>query len=261
MTSYIGPVGSLIPVKCPSSLSVSGGRGVSFTRTLGRQKAFMGRVTSRTWEATLSAATEPRKMAGLAWLVDYGTPPFVWYGSDAAVGNILEPSVAGLVPTSISGLEGPMVEVEAGVWVKSALPTVTSVSMPYRGGSLDPVAVVPGVALTVSGWVRGASSVAVVWRDVLGASMSTVTASFGTSTGLVRRWATFTPPSGAVQMTLQFFCTQLAGPAVSLTDAVAPYVPGKGCKRAVPHGLSEALTMTTRESSMGGYSFTITEVG
>lgn len=261
MTSYIGPVGSLIPVKCPSSLDTSGGRDVSFTRTLGRQKAFMGKVASRTWGASLSPATSPGKVAGLAWLADYGNPPFVWYGPDAVMGNILEPATTGLVPNATNGLEGPLVEVEPDVWLKSALPAVSSISMPYRAGMLDSVAVIPGVPLTVSGWVRGVASVAVVWRDILGASITTNSRSLGTSTGLVRRSTTLTPPDGAVQMTMQFFCTQLAGPAVSLTGGLTPYSSGKGCKRAVVHGLSEALTMATSQQAMSGYSFTITEVG
>lgn len=263
MTSYIGPVGSLIPVKCPSSLGVSGGRDVSFTRTLGRQKAFMGKVASRTWDAALSDATTPGQLAGLRWLADYGTAPFVWFGPDAVMRNMLDPAVGGLVGGTHSGLEGPMVEVEPDVWVKSAVPNgVSSVALPYRSGSLDPVPVMPGRPVTVSAWLRGSvSRIDIAWRNLAGAIVSS---SAGTATArpsLQRASRTLTPPVGAVQMTITYFGDQVAGPAVSMTDRLNSYSPGKGCKRVVVHGLSEALVMATADVAYSSASFTITEVG
>lgn len=262
MTSYIGPVGSLIPVKCPSSLGVSGGRDVSFTRTLGRQKAFMGKVASRTWEASLGLAT-PGQLAGLQWLADYGTAPFVWFGPDAVMRNVLDPAVGGLVSGTHSGLEGPLVEVEPDVWVKSAVPNgVSSVALPYRSGFLDPVPVMPGRPVTVSAWLRGSvSRIDIAWRNLAGAILSS---SAGTATArpaLRRASRTLTPPAGAVQMTVTFFGDQIAGPAISMTDRLTSYSPGKGCGRAVVHGLSEALVMATDQQAYSSASFTITEVG
>lgn len=262
MTSYIGPVGSLIPVKCPSSLGVSGGRDVSFTRTLGRQKAFMGKAASRTWEASLGLAT-PGQLAGLQWLADYGTAPFAWYGPDAVARNILEPAVAGLVPGRHSGLEGPMVEVEPGVWVKSAVRDGgTGLSIPLRSGSLDPVPILPGKPVTVSAWLRGtASGIDVAWRDLSGTTVGSSAGPLASRASLTRVSRTLVAPAGAAQVSITFQAEQVAGPAVSLTDKLASYSPGKGCKRAVVHGLSEALVMATDQQAYSSASFTITEVG
>ena len=261
-TAFIGPVGSLVPFLGPSSESISDDRAVSFADTLGRRKAFMGRKSPRTWACELNARY-PRELSGLRWLASYGNPPFVWYPPDAVFGNILEPAVAGLVSGRHNGLEGALVEVEPGVWVKSAVPDGGgAVSLPYRGGALDPIPVIPGRPVTVSAWLRGASSrIDVAWRDVSGATISSSTGPASSRPSLVRVSRTLTPPAGAVQMTLVFQCDQVAGPSVSLTGSMTPYSPGKGCKRAVVHGLSESLAVVTQQESLSGYSFTVSEVG
>lgn len=268
MTTYIGPVGSLIGIKCPSELSISGGREVTLARTLSRQKAFLARAGFREWSAQLSPATTPGQVAGLAWLAEFGNPPFVWYPPDAVIGNILDPAVAGLVPGRHNGLEGPLVEVEPGLWVKSAMPDgANAVSLPIRSGSLDPIPVIPGEAITVSAWMRGATLdrgqvIALIWRDSQGNSLNTESITVGESSGsFQRRSVTRTVPVGAAQLTLQFFTAQVGGPAISITDSLRPYSPGKGCVRAVVHGLSEALTLANSQATYSGYSFTVSEVG
>lgn len=263
MTSYIGPIGSIIGVKCPSSLSASGGRTSTFSRTLSRQKAFMSKSGPREWSAELSQATTPSQISGLRWLADYGQPPFVWYPPDAVFGNILEPAVAALVSGRHNGLEGPLVEVEPGIWVKSAIPdAAASVSLPYKSGFLDALPIPAGQRITVSAWMTGSAVITVAWRDAAGGLLSSAgSGALGTSGSLVRRSFSATPPAGAVRMTLLLTATQVAGPAVSITDSVTPYSPGKGCRRSVVHGLSESLTLISTQQSMSGYSFTVSEVG
>lgn len=264
MTTYLGPVGSLIEIKCPAELNISGGRAVSLTRTLSRQKAFMARAGSREWSAQLSEATTPGQVSGLSWLAEFGNPPFVWYPPDATVGNILDPAVAALAPARHNGLEGALVEVEPGVWVKSAVPNgSTTLGMPYRGSSLDPIPIIPGRPLTISAWLQGSDAgIGLVWRDIQGNTVS----SGGTRPSqnlakLTRVSRTVAPPLGAVTVSLILHCQMAAGPAVTLTDAMTPYSPGKGCKRTVIHGLSEAVTLATAKQSMSGYSITVSEVG
>lgn len=257
----MGPVGSLIPV-WTTGVSSTTERETSLVSTLSRRKAFVGRQAFRDWSVDADF-TQANESSGLRWLAEFGQPPFVWYSPDAVFGNILEPAVAGLVSGRHSGLEGALVEVEAGVWVKSAVPDgVSSVSLPYRSGLLDPIPVAPGRPVTVSAWLRGAATrIDVAWRDASGASISSSAGASSSRPSFMRDSRTLTPPAGAVQMTLTLFGDQCAGPAVSLTDAVTPYSPGRGCKRSVPHGLSDSLILVSQQSSLSGFSFTVSEVG
>lgn len=265
-TAFIGPVGSLVPFLGPSGESITGGPKVSFSDTLGRRKAFMGRSSPREWSCDLNARY-PREVAGLRWLAEFGQPPFVWYPADAVFGNILEPAVAGLVPGRHTGLEGPLVEVEPGVWVKSAMSDAANVTLPMLAGSVDPIPVVANHPVTISAWMQGATlsgnreNISVFWRDHAGAVLSSTGTDFASTGGRLRRSVTLVPPQGAVQMTIQFFAVQVCGPTVTLSGRLAPYSPGKGCKRAVPHGLSEALVLVSGDRSLSSYSFTVSEVG
>ena len=164
--SFLGPVGSIIPVKCASQLTSSGGRQVSFQGTLGKRKAFLGQVRAREWQVDVGLA-EPAELSGLRWLAENVNAPMVWYSPDAVVGNILTPAVAALTPETHNGYEGPLVEVEPGVWVKSALPPVGSfISIPRPEGTLSPAPVVAGVPVTASVWGRGSDvRVSMTWRD------------------------------------------------------------------------------------------------
>lgn len=260
--AYVGVVGSIFPFFGPSSLSISGGPKVSFEETMSKKKAFVGKTAPRIWECGMDSRY-PSEVAGLQWLAEFGKPPFVWYPVDAVIGNALSPSAAALAPGAHDGLEGPMVEVEPGVWLKSALPDSTgAVSLPLRSGQLDPLPVIPGTPLTVSVWLRGEDTrITVAWRDLSGSVIDSSSPSPVSRASLVRVSRTLTPPPGAVQATFILRGTQVAGPTVSFTTAVTPYSPGKGCKRAVIHDLSEALGAVGLTSSSSSFQFTVSEVG
>lgn len=260
-TATLGPIGALIPV-WTTGVGLSTDRPTSVVRTLGKAKAFRGRASSREWSVSAEFGSSG-EMGGLLWLAEYGNPPFVWYPPDAVFGNVLEPAVAGLVSGHHNGLEGALVEVEPGVWVKSAVPDGgIAVSLPFRGGFVDPVPVIPGRTVTISAWLRGTSTrIDVAWRDVSGATISTSAGTASSRPTLYRVSRTLTPPAGAAQVSITLHGDQIAGPTVTFTDKVTPYSSGKGCKRAVVHGLSESLAVVTQQESLSGYSFTVSEVG
>lgn len=261
MSTFLGPVGSLIPVKCASTLTSSGGREVSFQDTLGKRKAFLGQVRAREWSVDIGLA-KPHELSGLRWLAEYSSGPLVWYSPDAVVGNILTPGQAALIPGTHTGLEGPLVEVEPEVYVKSALPDAASyLNFPYRAGLADPIPVVPGQPVTVSAWLRGESRITVYWRDINGASLSHDSPATETAPTLTRMSRTLIPPSGAVQMSLALRGAQVAGPAVTLTDRLMPYSPGEGARRVVVHDLADAVIRATQDQQLGSLSFTVSEVG
>lgn len=263
--SFLGPVGSLIPVKCASQLTSSGGREVSFARTLGKQKAFLGRVTAREWDVDIGLAT-PSELSGLRWLASYARGPLVWYGPDAVIGNVLDEPVAGLVPGFHNGVEGPMVEVQPETWVKAALPSTSALSLPFRSGVVDPVPVVAGQPVTISAWLRGNTlsgrqNLTVFWRNIDNTVISSQGVDFGVSPGFERRVATLIPPLSAAGFTIQFFAQQVAGPSVTLTDQLMPYSPGRGAKRVVAHGLQDAVIRAIENQQYQSLIFSLTEVG
>lgn len=265
MTTYIGTTGALMKVSCPSRLSSGGGRAVTFSDTQTRRKAFLGRVALREWSVDMSTVS-PADMAVFEWLADYGRPPFVYYPDDAVLHNIFTPAWAALAPGTHTGVDVGLVEVEPGVFVKAVAASENTVSLPRYNDTLAPLPIPSGEPVTVSAWMRGGTAygdtqISVVWRGAAGEYLDTVSTPFTDTGMLTRRHVTLTPPPGAAAMTFQFWAQQTAGIAVSLTDAVMPYAPGRGARRAVVHGLSRDLLVAHDRLTLEDASFTVSEVG
>lgn len=262
MTTFLGPVGSLIPVKCASQLTSSGGRQVSFGDTLGKRKAFLGQVRAREWSVDIGLA-KPAELSGLRWLAENVHAPMVWYPPDAVVGNIVTPAQGDFTVRAHNGLEGPLVEVEPGVWVKSALPSGgTSVAFPRANGVRMPAPVVQGVPVTASAWLRGSNArVQLVWWSADQVNLGSVSSTVSSGAEFRRVHVTAVPPMGAVGLTCELTGTQVAGPAVTLTDKLLPYSPGRGATRVVTHGLADAIIRATENQQLQSLSFTVSEVG
>lgn len=222
----------------------------------------MGQVSARQWEANLQWVPA-EKLSAIRLVSEFGSEPVAWFPDDAVQANALTPAMAAMEPYTHDGIEGPIVEVEPGVWVKSALPdTSNRVTAPYsRDGTFSRVPVPAGVPVTISGWTIGGSSIQVFWSDLLGETVDTSQASIGSSAGWVRRHITVTPPAGAAQFSYRFFADRVAGPALTFTDTLGPYAPGKGCHRAVVHGFSESVLRATEDQQGSALSFTVSEVG
>src|SRR5690625_547507 len=260
MTTFLGPVGSLIPVKCASTLTSSGGREVSFTRTLGKQKAFFGQVRAREWSVDIGLA-KPGELSGLRWLAEYSSSPLVWYSPDAVVGNILTPDQAALEAGKHNGISGPLVQVQPGIFVKSVIRDPDRLSVQIEPGPDTATPHAANKAVTVSAWVRGDSSLGVYWRDAEGTSLGLdqpSTVNYGEWTRISR---TIMPPPGSAQANLSIRCEQMAGPAVTLTDQLMPYSPGQGSKQVALHGLTGAVIRAYQEHQFQSLSFMVSEVG
>lgn len=266
MTTYIGTPGALMKVACPSRLSSGGGRAVSFEGTQSRRKAFLGQSVLREWAVDISTVT-PRDMAVFEHLADFAMPPFVYYPDDAVLHNILSPAYAALAAGTHTGLDGSLVEVESGVFVKAVAASGNNFSFPYRDGTgLDAVPIPRGAPVTVSAWMRGGTvsgdtQLSVIWRGAAGEYLSTESTRFAGTSTLTRRHVTLTPAPGAASMTFQMWAQQTAGIAISLTSSLMPYAPGRGAPRTVVHGLSRDLIVAYDRLTLEDASFTITEVG
>lgn len=267
-SALLGVPGTLHPVRVATQPS-STQRPVSFINTLGGRKAFLGRAGLREWSVELTTP-DPATVAHLVAAASGHRGPLAFYPAGAAVGNILDPRSAGLVPLWFNGFQGPVTAVD-GLTLPTATPANNNVGVPWRGpspadgGTFSTVPVHAGGPVTVSGWMTGAVSIAALWYDASDNSVATDSASVGSSMRWRRFHRSLIAPPGAVSVRFQFFCNQLAGPAVTLTSDVRPYVPGEGASRVVVHDLAEQTEFIPQAGVDAGkpfkqYSFRVTEV-
>lgn len=273
MSVYLGELGRLVELKCPSSQSVSVEDGTTFETTLeGRVKAQARSARRRSWSVDIGAAT-PAEMASMLAFAggEWGKGPFVWVSTDAPVTNLLplEASLCGsqAIYSNTVSRGGPM-QLGDGTWAGSSLTTSDPTGTLWVGASKAPVPVLPGQPVTASAWVIGAGGkVRLHWVAADGSAMAgTVTSSGTGAAGVPQRLsATGIPPAGAVSCTMSTTkATQITRPAITWTGAPFDWQPGEGCPKAVIHGLSRQIILALRDPSYGRYSnasFTITEVG
>lgn len=272
MSVYLGTLGRLVELKCPSSQSLSEADRFSFGRTLeGRVKAQATPLARRQWGVSVATAT-PQEVGALAGFAsgEWGYGPFVWVSTDAPVTNMLTPDAGSCAPgayvlgsgTAVTAA-GPMLTPDGWAGRSYIKSTVNSLFF-----GVDRVPVLPGEKVTASAYVLGAgAAAAVVFYDaansVVSSTVSTVTATAGT---VVRSHITQTAPANAVSCRpyVNAATTQTTRPALTWTSQLFEWADGQGCPKAVISGLSRDLVLALREPSYGRYadaSFTITEVG
>lgn len=273
MSVYLGSLGRLVELQCPSSQAVGVDDGYSFGVTLeGKVKAQARTVRPRSWSVDVGAATP----AGLADLLafaggEWGVGPFVWVSTDAPVTNLLPPEVSLCGPQAVFSSNvsrsGPMA-LDDGTWAGSSLTTTDPNAALWIGASKAPVPILPGQPVTASVYAVGeGATVRLHWYQADGSLMARVDASSAIGTGDTpkRLHVTATPPEGAVACTLSTTrAPQITRPAVTWTDTVFDWQPGEGCQKAVIHGLTKSLILALRDPAYGRYagaSFTVTEVG
>ena len=128
-------------------------------------------------------------------------------------------------------------------------------------GAYEMVPLRPGQAVTVGCWSVGGQFFRGFWRDATGVSITNWSAPSATWAGWGWHEATLTPPAGAAFIELHLAGgTQYARPSISWGSSAVDR-PGRGCPKAVVHGLSEALTVINADDAYGSIDVTITEVG
>lgn len=271
MSIYLGQLGRMIELKCPSSQQLSMDGEPSFQTTLGGRRiaqmpAAIGR---RAWQCQLSDASTPQEIAAVMSFIDgeWGNGPFRFISADAPVVNMLSPAAASSDPTLIlpasSGSAyggGPMLTPDG--WAGRSLMNVGS----FPAWS-ERVPVIPGVPVTASAYAQGAGGhLRLVWLDVNGANITTVISPALGNELVARIHVTATPPANAAscQLFLNNLVLQAARPAITWTESLLEWGDGQGCVKAVIHGASRDLVMASREPRGGRYSnlsFMVTEVG
>lgn len=257
MIGYLGVPGVMVGLPYRGGLDTSSDRPVSFTRTSGgKRKAFVGAHSRREWGVSfdLMASREALGLLEIARSVG----EVAWYPADATAGNLLSPQASGFYPAPAGATDAGLVQLPDGTVARSVVSSGTVIVGP---GARESVAVRPGEPVTVGAWFMSAAILRGFWRNAAGSSMTNWAESLGSHTGWAWREVTLTPPPGAAFIDLHLAAgARYALPSVSWGNSAAPR-PGRGCPKAVVHGLSEALSVIHQGDAYGSVSVTITEVG
>lgn len=269
---YLGTLGRMIGIKCPSSQQLTSEGEPSFEYSLeGRRLAQVApSIGRRAWQCQLSDASTPDQVGAIMAFInrEWGNGPFNFVSADAPVTNMLSPAASttdsSWIQSSVLMGGGPML-LPDGTWAGRSI--VNSDPAQLLIFSPEHVPVIPGQAVTGSAFLRGAGAVArMYFYDAEGLQISnhasTVTATAATT---VRSWVTATAPASAA--TCRVFghsASQGARPAITWSDSMLDWADGQGCAKAVVHGPSRNLVMASRDPRGGRYSnlsFTVSEVG
>lgn len=279
MMAWIGALGQMAYVKCPSALGRSTDRPTTYRTTLGGvRKAQIGPRVQRVLQVQHGLAT-PADVSAIEAMVagEYGPGPFWYVDPWAEVTNLLTPQASVLEVGTYLGGSGSVVTEGGGsrlddgtragrsVVVGSESDTVY---LPRRTGyaGYDYVPVIPGVPVTASVYASGANaSVRVQFLDAAGASTGNgahVTSAGGST--LTRCAVTATPPAGSVSAYIAVTgVVRFARPAITWTSEVMEWSPGNGVARCRVSGLNTSAIAAHKNNGgrLMSLDFTVTEVG
>lgn len=263
---YLGTLGRMIGIKCPSSQSVEHEERYSFQTTLeGRRKAQARPRGPRTWSLQTSDATTPEQAATLMQFAygAWGPGPFVFVSADAPHTNMLTPSVSMCEPSENYEPNvtpgGPMATPE-GMAGRSYLNNGSGLIIFGR----DRSPVVQGVPVTGSAYVLGDKAyVRLNWYRADGSLLSQTNSPLRSELGIVQRMhVTGIPPVDAAGVIVSVVDgLQACKPALTWGGDVMPWSDGQGCARAVVSGLSRSQVLAAPGNTFSNVSFTVTEVG
>lgn len=280
MTAYIGPIGGLVPLKCPSSLNLDVTRAQSLaTTTGGRRVAFQAPRSHRSWSVDTSAATPSEVTAVQALEAGvYGPPPWHWVDPWAQVTNMLTPASSAFATGTFWGGGGPYVSdapvtLEPGVVVRRSIIVPTPSSLVAvtgaPGSTYASVPVVPGLPVTVSLYGTIAASrayMSATFLDAAGATISTHQATATAGIGGTQRFVrTITAPPGAATVRVTALnLSRIAAPQITWTPQATPWALGQGASAVIVDGVSATALRAVRNTpaqQLGANSFQVVEVG
>lgn len=267
MTAYLGSLGRLVPVSCPSVLAHEFVRPATDRVTLGGRRTVRMAVRGhRSWSVSTSAAS-PLDLAGLAAVArgDFGPGPFWWVDEWAQQSNLLDPRDAALEAAWGSAtLAGPVVLPGGPVVARHVRTGVSMASWavsPHGGYLRAPV--VPGQMVTVSAWVDASSqSLRYVFQNAAEVAVGSTSAVSGVRAGWHRVSRTVTAPVGAASVVIgQSGLGGLAAPAVTWTSDLREYGAGAGARNVIVTGYSEDVRAAWKGAMYADQSYQIVEVG
>lgn len=268
MSAWLGPLGNMIEfAHYKGSASADLDRDVKFTTTIGGGRFGQTSPTTglRTW--SLSAThMDPTQWAGFD-LLTMGA-----YGDQhrfleplSLVTNVISPlrSLPGLGGnlngTAGDALAGGLLTTPDGARVPSVVSGGGAVYLRFDAP------VMPGEVFTVSVYMSSAGTAILNFVDAGGNYVSGAGGLTKPGTGsVVRAYKTETAPPGAAAAYLTITgASVIAAPALSWTKTLMPWARGRGCEKAVIHGISDSTVLAGRwdRQQVADFNFTVTEVG
>lgn len=259
MIGYLGVPGAMVALPYRGGLSTTTDRPVSFARTLGgKRKALVGPRARREWDVSFDLMGS-RETAGLVEIARSSREVF-WYPADATSGNLLSPDAAGFDSRPSTATDLGLVQLPDGSVARAVAPSGT-VNITSPQGDWEQVPVNPGTRVTFGGWGFGGIRFTGAWRDAAGTTVGTFAPSSAAHAGWAWVARTVVVPAGAAFVSLSLSNgAQYARPSIAWGGS-GKDMPGRGCPKAVAHGLSESLSVVARDDSYGSISVTISEVG
>lgn len=270
MSAWLGPSGNLIEfAHYKGSASADLDRKVTFTETIGGGRFGQASPTTglRTW-ALSATHMDPSQWAGFDLLAMGAYGDQVRFLEPLAlVTNALSPlkSLPGLGGNTpgVAGdaLAGGLALTEDGARVPSLLSGGGLVSL----GNNAPV--VPGRKITGSFYARGSAvKITFGFFDSEGAYLTGIggLTTDAPAATLKRHSLTVTVPSGAAAAYLTVTgASVVAAPAITWTSKLMPWSRGRGCDKAVIHGISDSTVLAGHfeRQQIADFDFTVTEVG
>lgn len=276
MTTYMGPgLGSLVPVRCLSSLQVQADARSAVADGLSGRRMYVdrpGTPTLRTWAASIGVA-DPAELGTLFQLASLRQP--LWMVTDAArVENVFTPNGSLGLPARPGGsnsvpwlttVGGPVALAGGGFAAVSAMPRFTNTFSPL-------LPVIPGERVSVGVNVRAESGTPVTVRldwMALGTAfngtqqaIAASTTSSATAAPLPRVELSATPPSNVHVARLSIVnAAQFANPSLTWTATAQPWRPGGGAESVyLPEPSQSVILAWSDGRALSSYSYTVTEV-
>lgn len=268
---YLGTLGRMVAIKCPTAQRVAPAERYSFNTTLGGTvKAQVGPAGRRTWDIGLGQLSTPADVGAIMDFASgvWGSGPFWFVPADAPVVNLLTPYAASCDPAdlSLSGgselLGSPPMSLDGDGFAARSVWTNGAGTVTFGG----PVPIIPGQSVTGSAWVIGTGMLRLVFVDSNGTELSSVDSTPAGWSTPQRLTATARAPrtASAVQLMIAGPISQAARPAITWTNTAYEWGDGQGCHKAIVHNASRDLIKalhTPRAGRWSYVSFTVQEVG
>lgn len=269
MAEYLGALGTLVELDLSSTEAT--GRPDRYRLqedAVGGVRASLRPVAPRSWSIS-AGFLSGRELAALEGFAEgeWGAGPWHWVSISAQHGNLLTPteSLCLAATTGPVSESGPM-QCADGTWAGR------SFTGAYSGTGWATVwtdiPVVPGRPVTFTADVTGdgnlAPQIALGFWSAGGSALTSAISPAGeASTGVVRTSVTATPPPGAAsaRVGIRSSVKRLTRPQVTWTSTAMPWSTGKGCRKAIPLGLTSGLLRSTgRTKSLSEATVTIQEI-
>lgn len=258
--AWIGSLGNLVEVKCPSAQRLTRDHRVTVKTTLaGTDKAFTEPVgPAREWDLDVSAAT-PRDLAALDLTLSgaWGPGPFVFVDPWAEQVNLVSPNGTAFKAGVTGGTLSGAFTGEDGFRHPASL--VASSGNVYFAQNTP---VVPGVKVTGSVYATNGTKVHLHIRNAAGTiltNLSTVAIREGQ-----RVYLTATAPAGAASARLAVAADAgagtVAGPAITWTSALTDYFPGQGAPQVIPTGSALTVLRAAATQRLAAQAVTLREL-